>query len=177
MRALTHTAVSEADKARLRAMLVDTDPVLLLARICIAQTELGKRLDERSMAAGRAETPAPLDLALFMASRQVAWEAGEQRPTHRRRYVRVKPIVRPPMLDVVRDQRLARLEAQPALTAVAALERLRALRPDRFTADHLRTMQRLMKVRRMRMAREVLLCPLPMSAATVAGNRGAGDDA
>ena len=122
--------------------------------------ELGKRVDERGMAAGRAETPAPLDLALFTASLKVAWEAGEQRPTHRRRYIRVKPIVRPSMLDTVRDQLLTWLEVQPALTAVAALERLRELYPDRFTADHLRTVQRFMKVRRLTMAREVLLGPL-----------------
>jgi hypothetical protein len=84
------------------------------------------------------------------------WEDGEQRPTHRRRYVRVKPIVRPSMLDAVRDQLLAWLEAQPTLTAVAALERLRQLHPDRFTADQLRTVQRFMKTRRLAMAREML---------------------
>ena len=161
MRALTHAAVSDDDRSRLRAMLAEADPVLLLARIRAAQTELGKRVDERGMAAGRAETPAPLDLALFTASLKVAWANGEQRPTHRRRYVRVKPIVRPSMLDAVRDQLLAWLEAQPALTAVAALDRLRELHPDRFTTDHLRTMQRFMKARRLTMAREVLLGPLP----------------
>ena len=160
MRALTHAAVSEADKLRLRAMLAEADPVLLLAGIRAAQTELGQRVDERGLAAGRAETPAPLDLALFTASLKVAWEAGEQRPTHRRRYIRVKPIVRPSMLDAVRDQLLTWLEVQPALTAAGALERLRELYPDRFTADHLRTMQRFMKVRRLTMAREVLLGPL-----------------
>ena len=95
----------------------------------------------------------------------MAWEAGEQRPTHRRRYVRVKPIVRPSMLDTVRDQLLAWLEEQPALTAVAALDRLQALHPGRFTADHLRTKQRFMKVRRLTMAREVLLGPSPPLAA------------
>ncbi len=126
MRALTHAAVPDANKSRLRAMLAGADPVLLLAAIRLSQTELGKRVDERGMAAGRAETPVPLDLALFTASLRVAWEAGEQRPTHRRRYVRVKPIMRPSMLDAVRDQLLAWLEAQPALTAVAALNRLRA---------------------------------------------------
>jgi len=176
MRALTHAAMSDTNKSRLRAMLAGADPVLLLAAIRLSQTELGKRLDERGMAAGRAETPAPLDLALFTASLRVAWEAGEQRPTHRRRYVRVKPIVRPSMLDAVRDQLLAWLEVQPALTAVAALNRLRALHPDRFTTDHLRTVQRFMKVRRLTMAREVLLGPLPASAALVLDVMGAGDD-
>ncbi len=70
-------------------------------------------------------------------------------------------------LDAVRDQLLAWLEVQPALSAVDALERLRGLHPDRFSADHLRTVQRLMKVRRATMAREVLLGPLPGSAGLV----------
>jgi hypothetical protein len=168
MRALMHAAVSHDDKSRLRGMLADADPVLLLAGIRAAQTELGRRVDERGMAAGRAETPAPHDLALFTASLKVAWADGEQRPTHRRRYVRVKPIVRTSMLDAVRDQLLAWLEAQPALTAVAALDRLRELHPDRFSADHLRTMQRFMKVRRLTMAREVLLGPSPAPTGLVA---------
>jgi hypothetical protein len=75
--------------------------------------------------------------------------------------VRVKPVVRSSMLDAVRDQVPAWLEAQPALSAIDALERLRELHPDRFRADHLRTVQRFMKARRAAMAREVLLEPPP----------------
>ena len=161
MRTLAHVAVSDADKARLQGLLGSADPVLLLAAIRAAQADLGKRVDERGVAAGRSETPAPIDLAEFTASLKVTWEDEERRPTHRRRTVRVKPIVRTSMLDAVRDQLLAWLEAQPALTAAAALERLRELHPDRFTAGHLRTVQRFMKGRRLAMAREVLLGPLP----------------
>ena len=156
MRALAHAAVLDADKARLREMLGNADPVLL-AEIRSAQAELGKRVDERGMAATRSDPPAPLDLAQFTANLKVAWSEGERRPTHRRCYVRVKPVVRTSMLDAVRDQLLAWLEAQPALSAVDALERLRGLYPDRFSTDRLRTMQRFMKVRRATMAREVLL--------------------
>ncbi len=166
-RALAHAAVSDVDKARLRDMLGNADPVLLLAEIRSAQAELGRRVDERGLAAGRAEAPAPIDLTQFTASLKVAWSEGERRPTHRRRYVRVKPVVRTSMLDAVRDQLLAWLEAQPALSAVDALERLRGLHPDRFSADHLRTVQRFMKVRRATMAREVLLGPLPAPAGLV----------
>ncbi len=119
------------------------------------------------MGAGRGDTPAPIDLAQFTTSLKVAWSEGEQRPTHRRRYVRVKPVVRTSMLDAVRDQLLAWLEAQPALSAADALERLRGLHPDRFGADHLRTVQRFMKVRRATTAREMLLGPLvPVAGAT-----------
>ena len=165
VRALAHAAVSDDDKARLRAMLADADPVLLLAAMRAAQAELGQRVDERGMGAGRSVAPAPLDLARFTASLKVAWSEGERRPTHRRRYVRRKPLVRTSMLDAVRDQLLAWLKAQPALSAVDALERLRGLHPDRFRADHLRTVQRFMKVRRAKMAREVLFGPLLPDAA------------
>ncbi len=160
MRALAHTGVSNADKARLRDMLANADPVLLLAEMRAAQSELGKRVDARGIGAGRCDAPAPIDLAQFTASLKVAWSEGEKRPTHKRRYVRVKPVVRTSMLDAVRDQLLAWLEAQPALSAVDALERLRGLHPDRFNADPLRTVQRFMKGRRATMAREVLLGPL-----------------
>ncbi len=172
MRALAHAAVSDDDKLRLRAMLAEADPVLLLAGLRAAQMELGRRVDERGIAAGRAETSAPLDLALFTASLKVAWADGEQRPTHRRRYVRVKPIVRPSMLDAVHDQLLAWLEAEPALTAVAALDRLREMHPDRFTTEHLRTMQRFIRVRRLTMPREVPLGPSPVPTGLMAEATG-----
>ena len=167
VRALAHAKVSDADKAQLRDMRAGADLVLLQAAMRAAQAELGTRVDERGMGSGRGDAPAPIDLAQFTASLKVAWSEGEQRPTHRRRYVRVKPVVRTSMLDAVRDQLLAWLEAQPALSAVDALERLRGLHPDRFGADHLRTVQRFMKVRRATMAREVLLGPrVPMSGAS-----------
>jgi len=177
MRALAHAGVSETDKARLRDMRTNADPVLLLAAIRAAQMELGKRVDERGMGASRGDTPAPIDLAQFTKSLKVAWSDGEQRPTHRRRYIRRKPIVRTSMLDAVRDQLLAWLEAQPALSAVDALERLRGLHPDRFGADHLRTVQRFMKVRRATMAHEVLLGPLVPMTVPTPGNGHAGSKA
>ena len=135
-RALAHAGVSDADRARLRDMRAGTDPVLLLAAMRAAQAELGKRVDERGMGSGRGDAPAPVDLAQFTASLKVAWSEGEQRPTHRRRHVRVTPVIRASMLDAVRDQLLAWVEAQPALSAVDALGRLRGLHPDRFGADH-----------------------------------------
>ena len=64
----------------------------------------------------------------------------------------------------LRDQLLAWLEAQPALSAVDAQERVRGLHPDRFNTDHLRALQRFMKGRRAAMAREVLLGPLSSTA-------------
>ncbi len=54
---------------------------------------------------------------------------------------------------------------------------IRELHPDQFTADHLRTVQRFMKVRRLTMAREVLLGPLPEMMALVPSNMGADSEA
>jgi hypothetical protein len=154
-------SISEADKTRLRGMLAAADPVVLLAKIRAAQAELGKRVDTRGLAAAREKAAAPIDFERFAASLKVAWSEGERRPTHRRRYVQTKLVVRTNMLDAVHDQLLAWLEARPAISAVEALERLRGLYPDRFGADQLRTVQRFMKLRRAAMAREVLLGPMP----------------
>jgi hypothetical protein len=164
--ALAHAAVSDAGKARLRAMLASADPVLLLAEMRAAQAELGKRVDERGMGAGRGDGPAPIDLGRFTASLKVAWSAGERRPTHRRPYIRRKPLVRPTMLDGVRERIIAWLDAQPALTAVAVLERLREIDPARFRPEHVRTVQRFVRLRRAMMAREVLLGPPPPAVKT-----------
>lgn len=156
-RALAHAAVPDAAKARLRAMLAGADPVLLLAEMRAAQAELGERVDERGMGAGRGDGPAPVDLARFAASLRVAWSGGERRPTHRRRYIRRKPLVRPSVLDAVRERIVAWLDERPSLTAVAVLERLREIDPERFKPAHERTVQRFVKARRAAMAREVLL--------------------
>ena len=53
-------------------MLAGADPVLLLAEMREAQAELGKRVDERGMGAGRGAVPAPVDLARFAAGLRVA---------------------------------------------------------------------------------------------------------
>ncbi len=81
------------------------------------------------------------------------------------------------MLDPVRDQLRAWLEAKPALSPVDALERLRGLHPDRFSAGHLGSVQRFMKVRRLTMAREVLLGPMPRMATLVLNTVATADAA
>lgn len=104
----------------MRALLGGADSVLLLARMRAAQAELGKRVNERGLDAG----PVPVDLTQFATSLRVAWSAGEGRPTHRRRYVRRKPLVRPSLLDGVRERIVAWLDEQPSLPVVGVLERL-----------------------------------------------------
>lgn len=77
----------------------------------------------------RPEPPvaAPVALARFAAGLKVAWSEGERRPIHRRPYVRRKPLIRPSVLDAVREQIVAWLDERPSSTAVAALERLREM--------------------------------------------------
>ena len=65
--------------------------------------------------------------------------------------------MRPSVLDAVRERIVAWLDEQPSLTAVAVLERLREIDPERFKPAHERTVQRFVKARRAAMAREVLL--------------------
>lgn len=155
-RTLSHGAVSEADKARLRVMLANADPVLLLAEIRAAQAHLGKRVDERGAGAERIADPEPVNIERFAASLKVAWSVGERPPTHRRPYIRRKPLVRPWIMDGVRERITAWLEVQPALSAVAILARLQEMDPGRFQARHERTVQRFVKLRRAAMARDVL---------------------
>ena len=177
VRALAHPAMSEADKTRLRAMLAAADPVLLLAEMRAAQQALGQRVDERGARSTRAAAPAPIDLAQFASDLKVAWASGERRPTHRRQYVRRKLTKRATMLDDVRAQLLAWLEAHPSLPAIEALSRLRTLHPNRFGAAQLRTLQRFMRTQRGEAAQAMLSGPamaecaaLPTSDTTMPGN-------
>ncbi len=43
------------------------------------------------------------------------------------------------------------------MTAVAALKRRREMHPERFNVEHLRMVQRFMKVRRLTMAQKILV--------------------
>ena len=129
--------------------------MILLAAIRAAQAELGERVDRRGV------SPAPpikVDLSRFAASLKTAWQEGERRPTHRRPYRRRKPVpIRASVLDDVRDQMLAWLDREPAISGAAILERLKAAHPERFTDSHLRTIQRALKVWRGQQARRIIL--------------------
>ncbi len=71
---------------------------------------------------------------------------GERREIHRRPFRRVKPIPRrPSMLDPHRADIEGWLEAQPALTGIEVLARLKQHHPGPFTDRNLRTIQRMVK--------------------------------
>src|SRR5437763_16784592 len=64
-RALAHPAVDEAVKRRLRETYRALDPVALLAQMREAQTELGRRVDQRAGTMTTTPAPAQIDTAIF----------------------------------------------------------------------------------------------------------------
>ncbi|WP_223843488.1 hypothetical protein [Sinorhizobium fredii] len=168
--------MAEADKERLQAMLEREDPVMLFAGIRAAQEELGKRVDRRGLNAGT-EEPLAIDLQRFTVSLKTAWQAGEKRPTHRRPYRRTKPYPkRPSMLEPFEPQIRAWLEADPALSAAAVLQRLVSADPSRFTKKALRTVQMAVKAWRMEIAGQIILDGDWMKRAPVSPPAAAGGD-
>ena len=162
-RALAHIAVDDASKQNLRQLAV-SDPVALIAEIRAAQAELGKRVDRRGLEGTR--EPEATDLGRFTAGLRIAWRGGEQRPTHRRPYRRRKPVPRrASMLDDLREQIGTWLSDEPGLPAMAILERIKTLHPDRFTDKHERTVQRAVKQWRAEQAHRIIL----ESAVAIAG--------
>lgn len=97
-----------------------------------------------------ADTPGPAGSAAALG---IAMNQDSTRTTPR------QPATPPPsaMRDAVRARLLAGLEAQPARAAAAALHRVREPHSGRWTTEHLRMTQRLLKMRRLSEAREVLL--------------------
>jgi hypothetical protein len=155
-RVLAHAAVAEEHKMQLRRLYAQADPVLLLAEIRVAQTELGNRVDHRGTGPASRQ-PSIVDLERFTASLSTAWRDGERRPTHRRPYRRRKPVPRrPSMLDDVHDQIGAWLDAEPTLSGVGVLMRLKEVDAAKFTDKHLRTVQRAVKAWRRHQARRLI---------------------
>ncbi len=108
----------------------------------------------------RGAAPAPKASTIIvdlMGSVAAAKRNGERLEIHRRPYRRVKPIPkRPSLLDPHRADIEDWLEAQPAMTAVEVLARLKQLHPDRFTDNHLRTVQRMVKSWRALEAKKII---------------------
>lgn len=69
-RILAHAAVDDAGKARLRQLQAVSDPVVLIAKICAAQAELGRRVDRRGLDGDRAPPPST-DLDRFTSGLRV----------------------------------------------------------------------------------------------------------
>ncbi|WP_244563961.1 hypothetical protein [Ensifer aridi] len=132
-----------------------------------AQEDLGKRVDRRGLNAGP-EQPVAIDLGRFTASLKTAWQAGENRPTHRRPYRRTKPYPkRATMLEPFEPQIRTWLEVDPALSAALVLQRLISAAPSRFTEKSLRAVQMAVKAWRMEITGQIILDGDWMKRATV----------
>jgi hypothetical protein len=153
-RALASGRLDAASARRIADLRARADPVVALAAIRAAQAELGQRVDQRGTGPVDAAAPIVIDMA---AALERATLRGEQRPIHRRPYRRVKPVPkRPARLDPHRSEIAGWLDAEPAITAVEVLARLTTRYPDRFTAKHLRSTQKMVRAWRTDQAKRVI---------------------
>jgi hypothetical protein len=145
-RALAHPTLDHAVKSRLIEIYRTLDPVLLMDEMRHAQTELGRRVDQRAGTVTAAPDPVRMDAAMFANRQSTVCRMGEQRAIHRRPYVRRRPVPRrPSMLDPYVPFIEEWLAAAPHLSAIDLLERLKENAPARFGKEQLRTVQRLLK--------------------------------
>lgn len=153
-RALASGRLDAASALHIADLQTYADPVIALTAIRAAQAELGRRVDRRGIGPVEDEAPIVIDIAAVLDS---APRSGEQRPIHRRPYRRVKPVPkRTARLDPHRSEIDAWLDAEPAITAVEVLARLTTRYPDRFTAKHLRSTQKMVRAWRTDQAKRVI---------------------
>ena len=155
-RALKHPAVAKTVKRRLSELYRTLDPVALLAQMRDAQSELGTRVDRR---AGKFAVPAEQlsSTATFANGLGKTIEAGEPRATHRRPTRPYKVRIRmPSMLDPHIAEIESWLAAQPQLTAIVILGRLRERQPGEFGPPQHSIVQRLLKTLRTKAAHQII---------------------
>ncbi len=162
-RLLGLAAVADETKTRLREQFAVLDPVRLLQEIRAAQHTLADL-----SATGRPERAPPLpitDVATFLGSLSRAWEAGEVRPTHRKKpgathWWRSRSDPFEHTWPVVHQW----LEREVTITARDIMERLALMVPDVYASGaQLRTLQRRIKQWRSQQAKELILGQLPRS--------------
>ena len=149
-RLLENTLVSEEHKKALRMRLGKLDPIVLLHRIRDAQAALA------SLGSPGAERPGK-DLDDFLAQLSKLWEAGEARPTHRRKYKEDRRgRTRPDPFEDTWPEVLYWLSEDPDSTAKSLFQRLMVKYPGKYCDGQLRTLQRRVKEWRSIMARELV---------------------
>ena len=162
-RLLEHQAVSDETKEQLSQRRVDLDPVALLHAIRGAQAAL---VAVASPDHGDPSQQESLDQ--FLSQLPTLWERGEARPTHAPRTRGARHWrTRPDPFEGVWQDILGWLEAEPDITARTILDRLCSHRPERFSDNHLRSLQRGVKKWRGIMARKLVYAGLDQSASTL----------
>lgn len=150
-RLIEHDDIRPETKEVLQRTMEGLDPVLLLKQIREAQDTLMALSQNRTP-----ETVAP-DVAAFVSSLATAWRAGEVRPTHRcapkpGRWWRTR---KDPFAEVW-PVLLGWLEERPDLEAKEMLKRLQATGYGEFSDGQLRTLQRRVRLWRMRIVRQLV---------------------
>lgn len=150
-RLLMREDVTSETKEMLKQQMSSLDPVLLLKHIRDAQDTV--------MALGENRTPemATPEIAGFVSSLATAWRAGEVRPTHRQepksgRRWRTR---RDPFAEVW-PVLLSWLGERPDMEAKEMLKRLQATGYGEFSDGQLRTLQRRVRVWRMRIVQQLV---------------------
>ena len=156
-RLLERSDVCESIKVRLRTQFSALDPVKLLQQIRAAQQVLA---NHSNGAPQIAISPPPVaDVATFLSGLSTAWQAGEVRPTHRKKagathWWRSRPDPFEHVWPII-DRWLA---TEPATTAKQMMDRLATMVPDAYAGKaQLRTLQRRVKHWRQNQAKELIL--------------------
>ena len=150
-RLMGHDDIPPETKEMLRQTMQGLDPVLLLKRIREAQDTVMALSENRTP-----ETVAP-DVSGFVSSLATAWRAGEVRPTHRRaptpgRWWRTR---KDPFAEVW-PVLLGWLEEKPDIEAKQMLQQLQASGYGEFPDGQLRTLQRRVRLWRMRVVQQLV---------------------
>jgi hypothetical protein len=150
-RLIQHDDVPSDTKQMLRQTMEGLDPVLLLKQIRDAQDTV------MALSQNRTPEPAAPDVAAFVSSLATAWRAGEVRPTHRRE---PKPghwwRTRKDPFAEVWPVLLGWLEEKPDMEAKEMLKRLQASGYGEFPDGQLRTLQRRVRLWRVRIVRQLV---------------------
>jgi hypothetical protein len=150
-RLMEHEDISPETKETLRRTMEELDPVMLLKQIREAQDTVMALSQHRPP-----ETVAP-DVAAFVSSLATAWRAGEVRPTHRGepkpgRWWRSR---KDPFAEVW-PVLLGWLEERPDMEAKQMLKRLQGSGYGEFPDGQLRTLQRRVRLWRMRIVQQLV---------------------
>jgi hypothetical protein len=168
-RVLRSTSVPEATKRGLRARFRALDPVDLLRQMRDAQQRVAA-CSATGLAPRENTVGHDVSLSDFLASLGTAWQAGEVRPTHRRKAsVPHDWRTREDPFEHTWSKILQWLETEPTITAKKLYERLVAMAPTMYTGAQLRTLQRRVKAWRSNRARELVTRILSDADAMKAG--------
>jgi hypothetical protein len=150
-RLMKHESIPAATRERLRKTMEELDPVLLLKQIREAQDTVTALSQNRTP-----EAVGP-DVTAFVSSLATAWRTGEVRPTHRRepkpgRQWRTR---KDPFAEVW-PVLLGWLEEKPDSEAKEMLKRLQSSGYGTFPDGQLRTLQRRVRLWRMRIVQRLV---------------------